>query len=353
MRYKTGDSVRLKHTGDLGIIRKELEAGLFHVYLPADDMEIPAFAEDLELPEVRPAATAEPTGRRSEPAAPPVRNREVPVETQYLILRHSGIQLAFVPVGGRDGSTDSYDIHLLNDTAYAALYEIRLSRNNGRQAWDGTVAAGGSGRLGSMAYDDLNEAPVVEATLRWVTTEGVGPAVEKTVSIRPKTFFASLRTAPFLNRAAHQYRLFEAPVQGAGPSADVAPVTEDLASYTRRHTKASPVPVAHRHKDLSRHETRELAEFPSELDLHIEKLTDGWKKMSNAEILRFQLASFDRYLDKAVRLGVERVFVIHGLGQGRLKDSIATRLIKRPDVERFTNEYHPAYGWGATEVIFR
>ncbi len=352
MQYATGTRVRIRHTGDEGIIRGQLEPGLFNVYLPADDMEIPAFGEDLALWEDRMQASVPPPERRIQPAAPP--RREVPVETQYLILRHSGIHLAFVPVAGRDGLTVSYEVHLLNDTAYQALYEIRLLRNNGRSQWEGTVPAAGSTRLGSMDYDDLNEAPVVEATFRWITTEGVGAAVAKTISLRPKTFFSSLRTAPFLNRSAHQYKLGEAPSAGEehpAPAPSAPP--EDLASYTRRHAKASLVPAAHRNKDLSRHETKELAEFSAELDLHIEKLTDNREKMSNAEILRFQLSAFDRYLDKAIRLGVERVFVIHGLGQGRLKDSISTRLIRHPDVERFTNEYHPLYGWGATEVIFR
>ena len=75
--------------------------------------------------------------------------------------------------------------------------------------------------------------------------------------------------------------------------------------------------------------------------------------MNNAEILRLQLRTFDDYLEKAIRVGVPKVFIIHGLGKGRLRNEIASRLIRHPEVETFKNEYHPRYGYGATEVIFK
>ena len=73
--------------------------------------------------------------------------------------------------------------------------------------------------------------------------------------------------------------------------------------------------------------------------------------MSNAEIVRIQLAAFENYLNKAINLGVDRFFVIHGLGKGRLRNEIATRLLKHPQVQTFKNEYHAKYGYGATEVV--
>jgi len=68
--------------------------------------------------------------------------------------------------------------------------------------------------------------------------------------------------------------------------------------------------------------------------------------------LIFREKHFDRFIDKAIRLGVPRVYVIHGIGKGKLKNMIASRLIQIPEVQTFKNEYHPRYGWGATEVIF-
>jgi len=40
------------------------------------------------------------------------------------------------------------------------------------------------------------------------------------------------------------------------------------------------------------------------------------------------------------------------IGKGRLRNEIASRLVQMPEVKTFKNEYHPNYGFGATEVIF-
>jgi dsDNA-specific endonuclease/ATPase MutS2 len=42
----------------------------------------------------------------------------------------------------------------------------------------------------------------------------------------------------------------------------------------------------------------------------------------------------------------------HGLGEGKLRTAIARRLKEMHEVSAYKNEYHPKYGWGATEVIF-
>jgi dsDNA-specific endonuclease/ATPase MutS2 len=124
---------------------------------------------------------------------------------------------------------------------------------------------------------------------------------------------------------------------------------EDLQTYTKR--TARPTFKAKGNNKFTSHNIQEYAAFQTELDLHIENLDGYREKMSNTEKLRLQLSHFDSFLAKAIRLGVERVFVIHGLGKGKLRDTIADRLIKNPDVVTFKNEYHPKYGFGATEVI--
>jgi hypothetical protein len=165
------------------------------------------------------------------------------------------------------------------------------------------------------------------------------------LKIKAKSFFNTQRTAPFLNRPAHLYRLFEKPDNLSESKA------EDLSEYTKRHSKPS-WQLTPSHANFDAFDTAALAAFEPEIDLHIEKLAENWRKMSNAEILRLQLAAFDNYLSNAIRLGAPQVFIIHGVGQGRLRDEIATRLMQNPDVQTFKNEYHHKYGWGATEVLF-
>ncbi len=90
----------------------------------------------------------------------------------------------------------------------------------------------------------------------------------------------------------------------------------------------------------------------SEIDLHIEKLTPDWEKMDSFEMLTLQLETFEKYLDLALAHHLPSMIVIHGVGSGKLRDEIHEQLRLRKEVKSFMNRYHPAYGYGATEILF-
>lgn len=46
------------------------------------------------------------------------------------------------------------------------------------------------------------------------------------------------------------------------------------------------------------------------------------------------------------------LIVIHGVGSGKLKDEIHEILKTKKEVKTFVNQYHPNFGYGATEVYF-
>ena len=126
---------------------------------------------------------------------------------------------------------------------------------------------------------------------------------------------------------------------------------DDLKSYTQKNVRPVQYQEA-RNQQYNVHDVKEYANFKGEIDLHVENLQSRKGKMSSSEKLQLQLDHFEQYMDKAIRLGVPRIYVIHGIGKGKLKNRIASRLIQMPEVKTFKNEYHPRYGWGATEVIF-
>lgn len=98
--------------------------------------------------------------------------------------------------------------------------------------------------------------------------------------------------------------------------------------------------------------TEEYAKFDRSLDLHIEKLVGDPSKINPSAALMIQLKTLKEYLDKAIYLGVDRVFIIHGVGKGRLKKAVEDYATRLEVVSEIKNEYHPKYGFGATEVIF-
>ncbi|GAA0872204.1 hypothetical protein GCM10009117_13510 [Gangjinia marincola] len=86
-----------------------------------------------------------------------------------------------------------------------------------------------------------------------------------------------------------------------------------------------------------------------EIDLHIEKLVDRYKGMSNFDILNLQLDTAKRQLEFAIKKRLRKIVFIHGVGEGVLKSELET-LFRRYDNIRFYEADHRVYGLGATEV---
>ncbi|MEZ4991352.1 MAG: Smr/MutS family protein [Saprospiraceae bacterium] len=341
--------MRFRHSGDIGRVTEQLDEHMVNVYLPEDDMTIPAFIEDLERID-QPSPGKSPTKAKVVPGKqekkPPPPPERKPPEIQYNILKSKGIQLAFDPSFNSDGSPREYDMVLINDTRTDWLYTIRLSfRDQIKSSQNGKLPAYSFHSIGSLLFDQLNDGPAIDIDCWRITTQGTSSKQHKTLKIKPKSFFSKQITAPLINRRVHLYLLFS-PTEAEETM--TAPKEEDIKSYTRRR-----VSTPQEDDGVNPfHEVVALAEFEPEIDLHIEKLVPDPKKIKPNQILRVQLEHFDRYLEEAIRLGVPRVFIIHGLGEGKLRDAIATRLMRNPDVQTFKNEFHAKYGYGATEVVF-
>jgi dsDNA-specific endonuclease/ATPase MutS2 len=89
-----------------------------------------------------------------------------------------------------------------------------------------------------------------------------------------------------------------------------------------------------------------------EIDLHIENLLDNAKNLTNTEILLKQMHNFKNTFLKAKDKRIQKLVVIHGVGEGVLKNEIRSYLSKQENIEFFDAAYSD-YGKGATEVRFK
>ena len=92
-----------------------------------------------------------------------------------------------------------------------------------------------------------------------------------------------------------------------------------------------------------------IKDLTKEIDLHIEELIDSHKNLTNYEILSIQLERFEKELQYALSNGIKKLIVIHGVGNGKLKQEILAILKTVDGVEYFDASYKD-YGYGATEV---
>lgn len=94
-----------------------------------------------------------------------------------------------------------------------------------------------------------------------------------------------------------------------------------------------------------------------EIDLHIEELVEDHSNMTNFEILQRQMQTCRMFVEKAVRLKAKKVILIHGKGEGVLREEIYAYLVRFENSRHIKLEFNPAsfseYGVnGATEVRF-
>ena len=351
MLFAIGTRVRFRYTGERGVITAMLDDQMLQVRLDSDpSLEIPAFEEDLirneDVEPVSAGAKFVQGKQEKSPEAPPRRE----IKNQYHILKPKGLQIAFEPMPGRDGTVTRYKAWLVNDTPQEFLLELDLTTSE-RDVFliDDKISASTALELGDLLYDDLNESPELFISIQRITTEGLDSALEKNLKIRAKQFFNNLQTVPILNLLAHHFLLFDSFEPAANTSENAS---GDLKSYTKQNLRK---PKNERSDTLppSAFNVEEFANFIPEIDLHIQNLTNGYARLDKSEILRIQLLHFNRFMDKAVRIGASKVFIIHGVGEGKLKETIAEQLRRRPDVIKFKNEYHHKYGYGATEVTLQ
>ncbi|TNE47122.1 MAG: hypothetical protein EP344_19845 [Bacteroidetes bacterium] len=350
MLFAIGTKVRFRFTGETGMITAQLDDGMLQVRLDSDpDLEIPAFEEDLvrdEMHEPRSAGAKFIQGKKEVAPAPPPRRQ---IKGQYVILKPKGILIAFEPMPGRDGSVSRYKAWLINDTAFEFLFDIRIGIGSETLLKVEDKLAGTTVlELGDLLYDDLSDLPEIEIIIRRIATDGLEAPLTRRQKIKPKQFFKNLHTAPILNILAHQFLLFGS----FEPEGSQTKQETDLRDYTRqhvRHRSSGPPRNAVRYKAF---DVEEFAHFEPEIDLHIEKLVSGTARLDPGMILYIQIQHLHRFLEKAIRLGVPRVFIIHGIGEGKLRNAISQELQSWPQVHKFKNEYHAKYGYGATEVLF-
>ncbi|MFN0015557.1 MAG: Smr/MutS family protein [Saprospiraceae bacterium] len=351
MLFAIGTKVVFRFTGERGVITAQLGGDMLQVRLVSDpSMEIPAFEEDL----VRDTG-AEPVmagaqfvvGTKKDPAPAPLPRREI--KGPRPVANPRGIVLAFEPMPGRDDTVSRYKAWLLNETSEEFLFDIELFTDN-RSVFliEGKLAATTVFELDDMLYDDLSDHAEVDIEIRRIATDGVEAPLVRQIKIRPKQFFNNLQSTSILNVLTHQFLLFDSFEQPTGDKSG-----SELRDYTKQALREKRAANSDNAVLFRAFDVEEFAQFEPEIDLHIENLTNGFARLDKSEIVRIQMQHFQRFLEKAVRLGVPRIFVIHGVGEGKLRETIADVLRRNPHVHRFKNEFHAKYGYGATEVVFR
>jgi hypothetical protein len=338
MKYQVGDIVLILHSNEEGkvvdiinnkMMMVDVNGVIFPVYM--DQVDFPyfkRFSEKKIVPE-----------KKEKKYVDDVRKEKL-AEKQRVA---DGVWLTFLPVMDTDEFGDEVveelKLHLVNHTAtaYQFVYKLHFF---GKPDFElkNQVNAFEDFYLHDIPFSDLNDSPSFEFDFSLLQeNKQKASHYEASLRLKPKQLFARIEELRVKNQATFSHRLFE-----NYPDR----VIEDKVELGRLAAKGFKIYEASK--------GRQHLEPPrSVVDLHIEKITSDWKHLSNFEIVSLQLKTFEKYYDLAITHHQHSLIVIHGVGEGKLRDEIHDILRLKREVKSFVNQYDPRFGYGATEIFFQ
>lgn len=338
MKYQVGDIVLMLHSNEEGQIVDIINDKM--VLVDVDGVKFPVYMDQIDFPYFKRFTEKKLFPAKKEKQYVDDVRKEKPGQAAKVI---DGVWLTFLPVMDTDEFGDEvveeFKLHLVNrtETPYRFIYKLHFF---GKPDFElkNQVNPSEDFYLHDVEFADLNDSPTFDFEFSLLQPDKKkADHYESSVKLKPKQLFAKIDKIKEKNQASFSQLLFE-----KYPD-KVIEDTVEMGRLAAKGYKAYDASKAREHLEPAR----------SIIDLHIEKLTNDRKHLSNYEILSLQLKTFEKYYHLALAHHQHSLIVIHGVGEGRLRDEIHDLLRLKKEVKSFVNQYHPNFGYGATEIFFQ
>ncbi len=337
MKFQIGDKVLVLHSNEEGEVVDIINNKM--VMVDVRGVKFPAYIDQLDFPYFK--RFTEKKGQQGGKQKKYI--EDVNKEKQAPKKVADGVWLSFLPKitidEFGDDVVEEMKIHLINRTerAYQFTYQLLFF---GKSEFDlkAEIKPFEDFYLHDVPFSDMSDSPLFSFRFSLVQPDKTkAEQYEASLKLKPKQLFEKLEQLKQKGEATFTYKLFD-----QYPDKQEEQKIE-LDSLAAKGIKIYDAKEARKHLPPAR----------SVVDLHIEKLTDDWKRLSNAEILHMQLQEFEKWYDLAIAHHQPYLIVVHGVGSGRLRDEIHDLLRLKREVKSFVNQYHPSFGYGATEIYFQ
>lgn len=308
-----GDKVRILHGNESGVITKISSGGMVEIEIE-DGFRIPVHKREVVV-----VSAAETQYFGGVKAAEPTVSK-----LEGGMVNGEGMFLGYVPLNDKDHS-----IYVCNDSkrTYFVLVS-ELFGDNCQTLLAEKLAPNAALKLGEKSIAAFEEWPMLLVQLFPIHAkiEKHIPAIERRIKFKASAFFKSKGKIPVLGKNGYVFKLSE-------------------------NTKE--IDIQQLNADLNQDKSAAQPEFkkpPREVDLHIEKLVADHSNMSNSEMLRIQLKTFDAHLNQAIASGMDEITFVHGIGNGVLRKEIHKILSQMGNIKYFQDSHKDRFGYGATLV---
>ena len=337
MKYEPGDKIIVLHTDEEGKVLEIINEEM--VMIEVKGVKFPAYLDQIDYPYFK-MFTEKRKADKKKIFIDNVKQEKPNIKTKA--GEEKGVFISFLPVFDKDIFDDDvvekFKIYLLNqtNTQFNFKYTLYFNGENNFEHIN-TILPQQDFYLHNVAFDDLSDNPRFNFEFSLATPDKKkAPYYEASLKIKAKQLFKKIEEIQLKNEPTFSYLLF-----------DNYPdkVDEEKVDVSKLGNAGFRLYDAGRIRE-------HLPSARTVVDLHIEKLTDSWKHLTNFEILSLQLKEFEKFYDLAVSHYQPSLTIIHGVGIGKLKDEIHSLLRSKKEVKSFINQYTAAYGYGATEIYF-
>ncbi len=336
MKFQVGDTIVLIHSNEEGEIVDILNNKM--VLVDVKGVRFPAYMDQIDFPYFKRFTEKKKNIKTERKFIDDIRKEKA----QHTPRTIDGVWLTFLPVIGMDEFGDDVveelKLHLVNRTDQAYKFDYKQAFF-GKPSFElkNQIRAFEDFYLHDLPFEDMNDNPIFEFEFALDPPQKEKAEIcTASIKIKPKQLFQRIEEIRSRNEATFSYRLFDLyPDRKKEDSIDIGSLAGKYKVY-----------------DISKAK-HHLEQPRSVVDLHIEKITDDWKGLSNLQIIGLQMRTFEKYYELALAHMQPSLVVIHGVGSGRLRDEIHEWLKLRKEVKTFVNQYDPRFGYGATEIFFQ
>jgi hypothetical protein len=352
MKFKTGDKVKFLNTTGGGVISKIVDKHIVHVAIE-DGFEVPVMVNDLILTGRVSDAAANLFRSEGEASTPRTPAPEVSVrqQNQHRMVPgtyagqqvEQGVYLCFRPMDQRMLTIGDLEVILINHTPHPLSAQLYRKQGEGY-------------RLFRSFSIDQKQSLILEQIERKGLDEWLQGALQFMVQpketgalILPVHTAFHLKGSRFFKAESYEQTNLDPQqliavllkgVQSLQPAGVRKPESQISARPEEKNSTPKPEPLIKRH----------LKEDGSaEVDLHIHHLVEKTQGLNPREAFQIQSAYFQKVLNSAIAERVNKLIIIHGVGNGILKAEI----IKAVEELSFATTYDAPilkYGIGATVI---
>ncbi len=353
MNFNIGDKVKFLNSNGGGVVTKILSSTMVSVAIE-EGFEIPTL--NSELIKIESNSSAEKIFEVNYSIPDDIKSsndyefeNKSPILKTNLKKQEPGVYIAFVPHEQKWLISGDLDIYLINNTQYTVIYSLLFEDENDFEGFDYDVLESETKKnITSIKRDDINNwnKGFVQILFHNNRQKKVLLPVNASFKISANRF---LKESNYIENSLMREKALLVTLCKLNEVESIEIKRKEEVLKNDEVTKIKNTKNVSNDDFIEKHLINPTT---AEIDLHISELVEDPYLLDKSEIIDIQINYFVRCLEEAFTKKISKLIIIHGVGNGTLKNEII-KILKTYDNIHYFDASIAKYGTGATEVYLK